>query len=67
MTSGRRTSTYVGVALLGGMVGDALGLPREGMPATMAARLFGKEVRHCLLPRTGMVSETNRSGGAEAS
>jgi gas vesicle protein len=26
MTSGRRTSTYVGVALLGGLVGAAMGL-----------------------------------------
>ena len=35
--------------LLGTAVGDALGLPREGLSATRAQRMFGPEVRHALL------------------
>jgi len=43
--------------LLGTAVGDALGLPREGLSASRAKRLFGGEVGHCLLPGRGMVSD----------
>jgi ADP-ribosyl-[dinitrogen reductase] hydrolase len=38
-------------------VGDALGLPREGLSAAQARRLFGDEIRHCLLLGRGMVSD----------
>jgi ADP-ribosyl-[dinitrogen reductase] hydrolase len=39
--------------LLGILVGDALGLPREGLSARKAARRFGTEPRHALLPLVG--------------
>lgn len=44
-------------ALLGTAVGDALGLPCEGMSATRIARRFGKLDRFRLLGRTGYVSD----------
>jgi ADP-ribosyl-[dinitrogen reductase] hydrolase len=43
--------------LLGGMAGDALGLPREGLSPGRAARLFGPELSHRLLFRRGMASD----------
>jgi ADP-ribosyl-[dinitrogen reductase] hydrolase len=43
--------------LLGTAVGDALGLPREGLSATRARRLFGDEIRHAFLLGHGMVSD----------
>ncbi len=43
--------------LVGTAVGDALGLPMEGLSATRARRLFGTEWRHRLLFKWGMVSD----------
>jgi ADP-ribosylglycohydrolase len=43
--------------LLGTAVGDALGLPREGLSAERAARLFGAAPRHAFLFRRGMLSD----------
>lgn len=54
--AGERAEAAVG-CLLGGAVGDALGLPREGLPPERARRLFGSTVRHCFLGRRGMVSD----------
>lgn len=45
-------------ALLGTAVGDAIGLPREGMSARRAARLFGgAPLRHRFLFGRGMLSD----------
>lgn len=45
-------------ALLGGAVGDSLGLPREGISPRRAARLWGEgELRHGLIFGRGMVSD----------
>jgi ADP-ribosylglycohydrolase len=43
--------------LLGAAVGDALGLPREGLSRSRAARLFPGPLQHCLLFGRGMVSD----------
>ena len=43
--------------LLGTAVGDALGLPYEGMSARRGARMFPDPGRHHLLPGYGMVSD----------
>lgn len=43
--------------LLGGAVGDALGLPMEGLSRRRAARLFPGPLRHRLLPGRGMCSD----------
>ncbi|MEJ2087062.1 MAG: ADP-ribosylglycohydrolase family protein [Gammaproteobacteria bacterium] len=43
--------------LLGTAVGDALGLPYEGMSARRGGRLFPDRRRHHLLPGRGMVSD----------
>lgn len=43
--------------LLGTAVGDALGLPYEGLPARRASRLFPDTARHHLLFGRGMVSD----------
>ena len=43
--------------LLGTAVGDALGLPREGLSPEKAGRLFGDEVRHRLIAGRGMLSD----------
>ena len=43
--------------LLGTAVGDALGLPLEGLHPRRILRLTGGEVRHRLLPGTGMLSD----------
>jgi ADP-ribosylglycohydrolase len=43
--------------LLGTAVGDALGLPREGLSRRRAARLFGPPLRHCFVLGRGMVSD----------
>lgn len=48
--------SYVG-SLLGTAVGDALGLPREGLSSRRAERLFGKSDDHGLLFGRGMVSD----------
>ena len=47
---------YVG-CLLGTAVGDALGLPYEGMSPGRGARMFPDPGRHHLLPGYGMVSD----------
>lgn len=44
-------------ALLGLAVGDALGLPMEGMSARRAGRVFGGELRHRLVLGRGMISD----------
>jgi ADP-ribosylglycohydrolase len=52
-----RTDTLTGV-LLGTAVGDALGLPREGLSPRRARRLFGgPPLRHRLVFGRGMVSD----------
>ena len=43
--------------LLGGAVGDALGLPYEGLSSERGGRLFPDRRRHHLLPGRGMVSD----------
>lgn len=43
--------------LLGTAVGDALGLPREGLRPERARRLFGDPVRHAFVLGRGMVSD----------
>jgi len=50
------TDPYVG-CLLGTAVGDALGLPYEGMSARRGARMFPDPGRYHLLPGYGMVSD----------
>ncbi len=51
-----RRDRIVGV-MLGTAVGDALGLPREGLSPQRAQRLFGDEIRHSFLLGRGMVSD----------
>jgi ADP-ribosyl-[dinitrogen reductase] hydrolase len=49
--------SIIGV-ILGTAVGDAIGLPREGLSARRAARLFGSApLGHRLLPGHGMISD----------
>jgi len=43
--------------LVGTAVGDALGLPREGLAAPRARRLFGLPDRHVFLFGRGMISD----------
>ena len=45
MTMGRRTSTYVGVALLGGMVGAVLGLLVAPGPGDETRRRIARRYR----------------------
>lgn len=44
-------------SLLGTMLGDSLGLPRENLSPRRAARLFGTEPRQCLAFGLGMTSD----------
>ena len=44
-------------SLLGTAVGDALGLPYEGLSPRRGAKLFPDSTRHHLLPNRGMVSD----------
>lgn len=44
-------------SLLGTAVGDALGLPREGLSPGRASRMFGDDLRHALVFGRGMVSD----------
>jgi ADP-ribosylglycohydrolase len=44
-------------SLLGTAVGDAIGLPYEGLSRQRAARLWGEPDAYHLLPRRGMVSD----------
>jgi ADP-ribosyl-[dinitrogen reductase] hydrolase len=51
-------ASRVAGTVLGTAVGDALGLPREGLSRRRARRLFGDPpLRHQLLPGRGMVSD----------
>ena len=47
----------IAATLLGTALGDALGLPAEGMTALAIARRFGRVDRFRLLGRTGFVSD----------
>lgn len=51
------TSHPIQGCLLGTAVGDAIGLPYEGISRQRAARLFGAPDRHRFLFRRGMVSD----------
>lgn len=51
-----REETLIGV-LVGTAVGDALGLPMEGLSARRQQRLFPLPLRHRLVGRRGMVSD----------
>jgi len=51
-----KASAFTG-CLVGTAVGDALGLPREGLSPQRAQALYGRELRHCFLPGRGMVSD----------
>ena len=51
-----RSEPFIG-CLLGTAVGDALGLPYEGLSARRGRRLFPDATRHHLLPGRGMVSD----------
>lgn len=51
-----RRDAIVG-SLLGMAVGDALGLPYEGMSARRAKRIFGEPDRYRLLPNRGLISD----------
>jgi ADP-ribosyl-[dinitrogen reductase] hydrolase len=44
-------------SLLGTVVGDSLGLPREGMRPGRARAIFGGELRHAFLAGRGMISD----------
>lgn len=43
--------------MLGSALGDALGLPREGLTAARAARIFPGELQHALVGRSGYLSD----------
>src|SRR5262245_17391522 len=47
----------LGALLVGQAIGDAVGLPREGMTPRRARRRFGSEPRHALVLGRGMVSD----------
>ena len=44
-------------SLLGGMIGDSLGLPSEGLKATRLTKLRPSQLSQCLLGKFGMVSD----------
>ncbi|MEZ6061024.1 MAG: ADP-ribosylglycohydrolase family protein [Planctomycetaceae bacterium] len=50
-------SSDINGCLIGTAVGDALGLPYEGLSARRAMKVFGPPTRHRLLFRRGMVSD----------
>ena len=52
----RRADALAGV-LIGTAVGDALGLPMEGLTAQRQPRLFSPPLRHRLIGRYGMISD----------
>src|SRR3954471_7961011 len=52
----RRADALAGV-LIGTAVGDALGLPMEGLTARRQQRLFPLPLRHRLVGRFGMISD----------
>ena len=47
---------FTGV-LLGCAIGDAVGLPREGLSKKRAAKLFGETIRHDFVLGHGMFSD----------
>lgn len=47
----------VAACLIGTAVGDSIGLPREGLTASRAHKIFGGEVHHSFLFGRGMVSD----------
>lgn len=49
--------THIVGCILGTAVGDAMGLPYEGLSSRRSARLFGPPDRHHFLFRRGMVSD----------
>lgn len=51
------TSAAILGSLLGTAVGDAIGLPYEGISRQRAARMLGEPDRHRFLPGRGMVSD----------
>jgi len=51
------TQTHIVGCILGTAVGDAMGLPYEGLSRRRAAKLFGPPDRHRFLFRRGMVSD----------
>jgi ADP-ribosylglycohydrolase len=54
----QRSSDKIAGVILGTAVGDALGLPREGLSRNRARKLFGAPpLRHSFLFRHGMVSD----------
>lgn len=55
-TANRRADALAGV-LIGTAVGDALGLPMEGLSAQRQQRLFPQPLRHRLVGHFGMVSD----------
>jgi ADP-ribosylglycohydrolase len=57
MSHDRDRGDRIVATLLGTAVGDALGLPREGLSSRRARRLFGEEVRHAFVAGRGMVSD----------
>jgi ADP-ribosylglycohydrolase len=56
VTTPPRTDRFCGL-LLGMAVGDALGLPREGLSPRRAARMFRGPLRHRLVFGRGMISD----------
>lgn len=53
----RPTVAAIQGCLWGGAVGDALGLPYEGLSRQRAARMWGPPTRHRFLPGMGMISD----------
>ena len=56
LSATRRMDALTGV-LIGTAVGDALGLPMEGLTAQRQQRLFPPPLRHRLVSRCGMISD----------
>lgn len=50
-------STFEGPRRLGTAVGDAIGLPYEGVSAKRALRMLGPPERHRFIFRRGMISD----------
>ncbi len=65
MVEAMRVDAAIG-SLLGTAVGDAIGLPYEGLAPLRAARMLGPPTRHRLLPGWGMVSDDTEHACAVA-